>query len=61
MFDRLKKFGGKYRLIGIPLIILGILGLLLPLLPGIILIGFGLYILFPGRVEKLWTKIRQQR
>ena len=44
--------------IAVVLIIIGILGLVLPVLPGILLIAFGLFILKPEWVDKLRERVK---
>ena len=38
---------------------LGLLGLVLPVIPGLLLIGYALWLLFPEPLEKLWKRIRR--
>jgi len=46
-FRRVKIF------FAIPLIIIGLLGLVLPVIPGILLIVYGIIFLFPSRNKKM--------
>ena len=48
--DKIKKNATK--LLGILCIIVGAVGVFLPLVPGLVLIGFGLYLLYLGDEEQ---------
>jgi hypothetical protein len=39
---------------------LGLLGLVLPVIPGLLLIGYALWLVFPAPLEKLWGKLKQR-
>jgi preprotein translocase subunit Sss1 len=50
----------KYRT-GIILIFIGLLGLVLPVIPGIVLIGLGLIFLKPDWYDRLKNKFNERR
>lgn len=52
-FQRFKKY------VGIPLIALGLVGLLLPLLPGIVLIFLGFMLVLPRKAEEIIDRVRR--
>jgi uncharacterized protein YqgC (DUF456 family) len=57
LIDEIKKFRKGKPFIAIPLIIIGILGLVLPIIPGILLIVTGLTFLYPSFFkERIWKK-----
>lgn len=51
--NKLLDFSFRKKSIGIQLLIIGLCGLLLPILPGVLLIYFGLKLLFPKTLEKV--------
>ena len=60
LVDEIKDFRkSKKKLIPV-LIVLGILGLFLPILPGVALLFFGFLLIFPKEGEKLQKKIRSK-
>ena len=60
LVDEIKDFKeNKKKLIPV-VIVLGILGLFLPLLPGVVLLFFGFLLIFPKEGENLLKKIRSQ-
>jgi hypothetical protein len=42
------------------LIGLGALGLVLPVIPGVLLLGGGLCLLFPNQAEKVWRRMKKK-
>ena len=60
LVDEIKDFKeNKKKLIPV-VIVLGILGLFLPILPGVALLFFGLLLILPKEGENLLKKIRSQ-
>lgn len=60
LFDEIKDFRrSKKKLIPI-VVVLGILGLFLPILPGVALLFFGFLLVFPREGEALLKKIRSK-
>ena len=60
LVDEIKDFKeNKKKLIPV-VIVLGILGLFLPILPGVALLFFGFLLIFPKAGENLLKKIRSQ-
>ena len=57
LFDDIKTYKSKRFLAGISLIFLGILGILLPILPGWATIFVGLVLIFPRWGKKMINKI----
>ncbi len=39
---------------------LGLLGLVLPIIPGLLLIGYAVWLVFPAPIERLWKKLKRQ-
>jgi hypothetical protein len=39
---------------------LGLLGLALPVIPGFLLIGYALWLVFPTPMEKIWRKLKSK-
>ncbi|MGH7493115.1 MAG: hypothetical protein ACREOO_12045 [bacterium] len=37
---------------------LGLLGLVLPVIPGLLLIGYAMWLIFPAPMEKFWQRIK---
>ena len=60
LVDEIKDFRqNKKKLIPV-VIVLGILGLFLPILPGVALLFFGFLLIFPKEGEKLLKKVRSK-
>ncbi|MFQ5603059.1 MAG: hypothetical protein ACE5HS_07290 [bacterium] len=60
LFDEIKEFNqNKKKLIPI-LVILGVFGLILPVLPGVLLLFLGFILLFPRQGEDFLKKIRKK-
>ena len=59
LYREIVKFGKTKKLIAIPLIILGLAGLILPIIPGIALLVFAVMLLFPRDGDKIIQKIKQ--
>ncbi len=60
LIDEIENFReNKKKLIPV-VIVLGILGLFLPILPGVALLFFGFLLIFPRDGEKLLKKIRSK-
>ncbi len=60
LVDEIKDFQkNKKKLIPV-VIVLGIVGLFLPILPGVALLFFGFLLIFPREGEKLLKKIRSK-
>ncbi len=38
---------------------LGLLGLVLPIIPGVLLLGCAFWLVFPAPMEKLWAKLKR--
>jgi uncharacterized protein YqgC (DUF456 family) len=58
---KIKAFGWKKYLVAIPLFILGILGLVLPVIPGLALLFLASMLLFPRFTEKAMSRFGLQR
>jgi len=60
LVDEIRDFQkNKKKLIPV-LVVLGILGLFLPILPGVALLFFGFLLIFPREGEKLLKKLRSK-
>jgi len=57
LVDRIMKFRKWRNWVAIPLIILGIIGLALPILPGIAILFLGILLINPGLAYKIKDKI----
>lgn len=58
LYEEMKDFNRKKKLYVIGLISLGILGLVLPVIPGLLLIGMGLTLLSPKYGSELIVKAK---
>jgi len=47
------SFHFRKKSIGVQLILIGLFGLLLPILPGLVLIYYGLKLVYPNALEKI--------
>ena len=59
LYDEMKKFHSEKKIYIIVLIILGVLGLILPIIPGLLLIGVGIALISPKYGEALLEKIKK--
>ena len=59
LYEEISKFIKTKKIIAIPLIILGLLGLILPIIPGTVFLVLALLLLFPKDGEKLIEKIKR--
>jgi hypothetical protein len=59
LYDEMKKFQSEKKNYVIALIILGVLGLILPIIPGLLLIGSGIALISPKYGEALLEKIKK--
>ena len=59
LYKEILEFSKTKKLLAIPLFILGLLGLILPIIPGLALIFIASLFLFPKESEKLLDKIKQ--
>ncbi len=53
--EEIRDFRRSKSLYAIPLLLIGILGLVLPVIPGILLIVYGLMLVIPGRKSKIFS------
>jgi len=58
-YKEILKFSKTKKLVAIPLLLLGILGLFLPVIPGLALIFLAVFLLLPKESEKLLDKIKK--
>lgn len=58
LYDEIREFRRQRTIIGPGLILLGLIGLFFPLLPGLILFAVGLSLVFPREAQKLLETIR---
>ena len=62
LLDEIMAFRKGKPFIAVPLIIVGLLGLVLPVIPGMVLIALGLTLLYPSFFkEKIWKKYRNYK
>jgi len=61
MREEMRDFKKKKVWLAVPLILVGILGLILPVIPGIALILFGVMLLFPKSGQKIKDWFRSLR
>lgn len=59
LYDEMKKFQSEKKKYIIALFILGILGLIFPIIPGLLLIGLGVALISPKYGEALIEKIKK--
>ena len=59
LYDEMKKFHSEKKIYIIALIIVGVLGLILPIIPGLLLIGVGIALISPKYGEALLEKIKR--
>jgi uncharacterized protein YqgC (DUF456 family) len=59
LIDEIKKFREEKKYYIIALFILGILGLIFPVIPGLLLIGLGIMLISPKHGEALLEKIKK--
>ena len=59
--EEIRHFGKKKQWIAIPLIVLGIVGLVLPVMPGWVLIFLGSLFLFPKPTERILNWLKEKR
>ena len=59
LIDEMKKFREEKKYYIIALLILGILGLIFPIIPGLLLIGLGIVLISPKHGETLLEKIKK--
>lgn len=59
LYDEMKKFQGEKKNYIIALLILGILGLIFPIIPGLLLIGLGIALISPKHGEIFLEKIKK--
>jgi len=59
LYDEMKKFQREKKNYIIALILLGILGLIFPFIPGLLLIGLGIALISPKHGEALLEKTKQ--
>lgn len=57
--EEIKEFQRQKKWLVPILVSLGVLGLVLPILPGVALLLFGLFLLFPTQGEDIVRRIRQ--
>lgn len=58
LFEEMKKFQGEKQYYIVALIMAGILGLIFPIIPGLLLIGMGIALLSPKHGDAFLTKIK---
>jgi len=59
LIDEMKKFRQEKKFYIITLFVLGILGLIFPVIPGLLLIGLGIMLISPRHGEALLGKIKK--
>jgi len=59
LYEEIKKFRGEKKYYIIALFILGILGLIFPVIPGLLLIGLGIMLLSPKHGQALLEKVKK--
>ena len=58
LYDEMKEFQHEKKKYFIGLIILGFLGLLLPIIPGLALIGLGIVLIIPETGAQLMQRVK---
>ncbi len=59
LYEEIKKFQKEKKIYFVILILVGLLGLIFPVIPGIFLIGLGIVLISPKYGEVLLNKIKQ--
>lgn len=60
LYDEMKKFQNEKKMYVIVLILLGCVGLILPVLPGLLLIGLGFVMISPYHGSVLLDKVKEK-
>ncbi len=58
LYEEIKKFQDEKKLYGIVLLVLGILGLIFPIIPGLLLIGLAITLISPKHGEVILKKLK---
>lgn len=59
LFEEIKTFQNQKKIYFVVLIAIGLIGLIFPLIPGLLLIGLGIALLFPKYGDLFLNKIRK--
>lgn len=59
LYEEIKTFQGQKKIYFIILIVVGLLGLVFPVIPGLLLIGLGLALMCPKYGDILLDKVRK--
>ncbi|MFZ5515614.1 MAG: hypothetical protein ACOY90_03185 [Candidatus Zhuqueibacterota bacterium] len=59
LYEEMKKFRSEKKLYSIVLLVLGVIGLVLPIIPGFLFIGLGLALLYPKQGTELLERIKR--
>ena len=60
LHQKLKQSHRRRPLAALGYLLLGLLGLVLPVIPGLLFIGLAFWMLFPNQAEKVWAGIQQR-
>jgi len=59
LYEEMKKFRSEKKKYSIVLLTLGVIGLILPIIPGFLFIGLGLALLYPKQGTELLEKVKK--
>ncbi len=58
LIEEIRQFRKNKIFLGMGLIAIGLLGFILPAIPGMVVLGLGVWLLFPRKVDQWLDKIR---
>ncbi len=58
LIEEIRQFRKNKIFLGMGLIAIGLLGFILPVIPGMVVLGLGVWLLFPRKVDQWLDKIR---
>ncbi len=58
LVEEIRRFRKNKSFLGIGLILIGLLGFILPIIPGLFVLGLGLWLLFPRKADQFLDKLR---
>ncbi len=60
LIDEIRSFRKTRVVVGVALLAIGFVGLILPIIPGIVMIGLGLWLLLPQKADRFLQSIKKR-
>ena len=58
LYEKIRRWQKQRPLMALLCLLLGLVGLIVPVIPGLLLLAFAFWLIFPNLAERIWKDIK---